>query len=829
MSDTGGYRDVFWRATGAEPYPYQRRLADEGLPDLLRAPTGAGKTAAVVLAWLWRRRFHPDPAVRDATPRRLLLVMPLRVLVDQTETAISRWLAALDLAEEIAVHRLLGGEGRRAGAWLVDPERDAVLVGTVDMLLSRALNRGFASGRFAWPIEFGLLSNDCQWVLDEVQLLDAALATSRQLEAFRHRWGTARPTATTWMSATVETSWLDTVDNPAEGLRVVELTDADRTGPLARRVDAPRTVRQGPDPEPDAVARLALDRHRPGTRTLVVVNTVDRAREVHRAILTATAEDPSGGPEVVLVHSRFRPPDRARLLGQVLSPPTGPGRIVVSTQVIEAGVDVSAPVLVTDAAPWPSVVQRAGRCNRAGEWPDAELWWVPPPRPAPYGQEEVDAAVEALTGLEGATVTAGTLPAAGPTVERPLVPVLRARDLGDLFDTAPDLSGNDIDVSRFIRTGEDLDVSVAWWDDAAGRLQADPTARPVRDELCPVPVGEARRWWRRLRRSGAPMWRHDHLEGRWVPVAEDRELRPGVVVVVDATAGGYDPAVGFDAGARGPVPVVTGTDEPLEFESDEPTDADPTSLARRTWVRLERHLTDVEAEARRLVRVTGLTGPLAEAVVVASALHDLGKAHEVFQDTMVRAAPEADRPRVEAGRPWAKSAGSARHRRRHFRHELASALALLDPANSHLLGTPADDDGFLVVWLVAAHHGRVRMAIRSLPGEEHPPGGVRHALGVHDGDEVPGVGTPRGGSRPVTVDLSVAELGRAPDGTPGWTERALGLLDRWGPFRLAYAEALVRIADWRASAAEDLGPDDLATVPRPSTAGAGAPTTGTSP
>ena len=47
------------------------------------------------------------------------------------------------------------------------------------------------------------------------------------------------------------------------------------------------------------------------------------------------------------------------------------GRIVVATQVVEAGIDLNAAVLVTEAAPWPSLVQRAGRCNRTGQVADA--------------------------------------------------------------------------------------------------------------------------------------------------------------------------------------------------------------------------------------------------------------------------------------------------------------------------------------------------------------------------------------------------------------------------------------------------------------------------
>ncbi len=40
--------------------------------------------------------------------------------------------------------------------------------------------------------------------------------------------------------------------------------------------------------------------------------------------------------------------------------------------------------------------------------------------------------------------------------------VPREKDLFDLFDTTPDLTGADVDVSRFIRDGEELDVQVFW-------------------------------------------------------------------------------------------------------------------------------------------------------------------------------------------------------------------------------------------------------------------------------------------------------------------------------------------------------------------------------
>ena len=72
--------------------------------------------------------------------------------------------------------------GADAGGWHLYPEADAVLIGTQDMLLSRAMNRGYASPRARWPMEFGLLNQDALWVMDEVQLMDAA---SQHRDSFR--------------------------------------------------------------------------------------------------------------------------------------------------------------------------------------------------------------------------------------------------------------------------------------------------------------------------------------------------------------------------------------------------------------------------------------------------------------------------------------------------------------------------------------------------------------------------------------------------------------------------------------------------------------------
>ncbi|HEU4601468.1 MAG TPA: hypothetical protein VFS24_05845, partial [Steroidobacteraceae bacterium] len=145
------YCDFFHQATGKmQPYAYQERLALEPWPDLVDVPTCMGKTAAVTLAWLWKRGWREGGCRSDidvATPRRLVWCLPMRVLVEQTRENIVNWLCNLDVhgelgAGKISAHVLMGGE-EDVDSWAEHPEEDMILIGTQDMLLSRALMRGY--------------------------------------------------------------------------------------------------------------------------------------------------------------------------------------------------------------------------------------------------------------------------------------------------------------------------------------------------------------------------------------------------------------------------------------------------------------------------------------------------------------------------------------------------------------------------------------------------------------------------------------------------------------------------------------------------------------
>ena len=42
--------------------------------------------------------------------------------------------------------------------------------------------------RYRWPVHFGLLNNDCLWVMDETQLMGVGLTTTRKWKAFAPSW-----------------------------------------------------------------------------------------------------------------------------------------------------------------------------------------------------------------------------------------------------------------------------------------------------------------------------------------------------------------------------------------------------------------------------------------------------------------------------------------------------------------------------------------------------------------------------------------------------------------------------------------------------------------
>ncbi|MGW4808729.1 CRISPR-associated endonuclease Cas3'' [Kitasatospora sp. NPDC004272] len=740
-----GYGEFFRTATGHRPYAYQRALAADGLPPWVRVPSGGGKTAAAVLAWLYRRTVSAP----EGTARRLVYVLPQGSLADWTHALVGGWLERLGLAERVDLHLLTGPDGQD-GAWRRRPERTAVLVGTHDVLLSRALMRGFADSRTMAPVSFGLLNNDAHWVFDEAPLLGPGLPTGERLQAWRDALGTTAPTRTTWMSSTGGGTEAGGGAGPVP-----------EAGPAGTRL----VRRLHPAPGryvPDLVAALGAA-HRPGTRTVAALNSPARAREVHAALRAAHPDEPA-----VLLLPYLRSAERRYLVREL--PADG---FLVTTRALDAGSDLSARTVFTELAPWGAVVQRAGRCNRHGEHPEGgELLWCPPEGAAAFADEE-----RWLAAREGAAVTAADLFRApfpdrwepAPGRPGPRVPGLGLKVLTALFDTGR--AAGPAGAGPWVCGLPERTVFVAWRDWGAAGRPAEDEPEPGRAEQCEAPLSEVRH---RIADGGG--WLRDRTDGRWRP-AGAVDLRAGAVLTLDAAGGGHLPGLGWRPESRVPVPPLF-------------TGRTPPGSGCAAWVGLDQHLRETEEEARALTAgLPGLTGAQREAVALAARLHDLGKCHHVFQEKLRDGGGDPPPGLLAKSKaPWNNGVSA----RPHFRHELVSALLLLAGGHWHAPGP----DPSLVTYLVAAHHGQVRVSARPGPGEDPDT-----LLGVRDGDRTPPVALSSGERFPALPLSPAAAFG--PDGV--WPPLVAALLSdpALGPFRLAHLESLVRTADWRSSARHD--------------------------
>jgi len=240
----------------------------------------------------------------------------------------------------------------------------------------------------------------------------------------------------------------------------------------------------------------------------------------------------------------------------------------------------------TDLAPWPSLVQRFGRCARYGG--SGRVIVIDRGRDeaaaAPYEPEEVESAWESLLTLRDVGIATLELHEKDLNVKDrarlyPYSPahLLLRREFDELFDTTPDLTGADLDISRFIRSGDERDLQVFWTDiekDKKGEKPQRPKddRQPNRRELCSIPFLKARDWLcgketktnRKPRlQAGKRAWVWDWIDGEWKSGSRD-SLLPGRVVCVAADSGGHRTERGFDPASGESVIVV-----PLDPISDE--------------------------------------------------------------------------------------------------------------------------------------------------------------------------------------------------------------------------------------------------------------------
>lgn len=353
---------------------------------ILQAPTGAGKTRASLTPFLdtfW-------DASADVFPKKCVYIVPMRVLANQF-TEETRELAQTygrKFKREIHV-------GRQTGEYREDPEfqRDLTFA-TIDQVLSSWLLRPYSQSKRKWNINAGAFVGS-YLIFDEFHLFDPDSTLPTTLQMLKTLNGLS---PFLLMTATFSKEMLRelAVELDAEPilLREDDLSDV----PSQNKTRTFQTIAQ-PLVSDEALyvdgiieAHLGQNGRR---RSLIVCNQVERAQIVYQAL---RKHPELRDVKVQLLHSRFLQKDRQAIENEIRhefhKEEAGhiykhESMIVVGTQVVEVGLDMSCRALHTELAPGAAVLQRAGRCARyEGEVGHVYVYFVEPEKRAPYSGKE---------------------------------------------------------------------------------------------------------------------------------------------------------------------------------------------------------------------------------------------------------------------------------------------------------------------------------------------------------------------------------------------------------------------------------------------------------
>ncbi|MGW3389505.1 type I-G CRISPR-associated helicase/endonuclease Cas3g [Streptomyces cinereoruber] len=384
---------------GHRPFPWQsayaRRVADSATWPDLDVPTGLGKTSIIDI-WVFLLAWQHTTNLPRTVPLRLFFAVDRRLVVDQAHESARALQHALDHARPGTVTarvatalRDLAGTGTalesvrmRGGVdwssrWLRSPAQPAVITSTVDQYGSRLLFRGYHTSPRMRPIDAALCGTDALLAVDEAHISLPLLATAADCAAYQ---ATATHPELARRAVTVVS--LSATATSCDGRPSHSITDADRSHPVAgRRLNAPRRLTLLDAAALEAkdtttvfaqAAELALDALLPLVERpviAVVANTIRAARTTFQRLSERQAMD------VVLLTGRSRPLDRERLLTHPfvtellngVKADRGKPLVVVATQTVEVGIDISFAGLITENASLAALIQRLGRLDRTGD------------------------------------------------------------------------------------------------------------------------------------------------------------------------------------------------------------------------------------------------------------------------------------------------------------------------------------------------------------------------------------------------------------------------------------------------------------------------------
>lgn len=632
-----GYEQVFARITRLKPYPYQVRVAREliaGKHVVVRAPTGAGKTWAVLAPFLGD--------VWPGRPAKLIYALPLRTL------AQGIYRQARDAAEKCGhpVEPEVDARGReivppyvtlQTGEQPDDPffDRGTIIVTTYDQVLSGLLGGPFGLSDRLHNINAAALVGAIV-VFDEFHLMEPQRAFLTAVAGIRLFYGLCQ---SVWMTATATKPLVDVLTDALGTISVPESneeeTDLVASLPSVTQVD--RRIRLEQEP----LSAGAVLRHH-ASRTIVLLNTVGRAQAMFAALKGALEERGRKDVSPILLHSRFFRQDRRAKeehIASLFRKGAGGSSILVATQVIEAGLDISAECLHTELCPMNALVQRAGRCARyEGESGLVHVYPLPlePGGWLPYGDPgaEDETLIETRKILEQAVETRLDPQHAGEWVQTAHAGS-DARALREGWRVRFDTCVRRIEQSAILRDpkrvadlirGEDTDsvrlIVCGWPPDAPGRREGVSVSRRL-----------VARALRQREEGSGWIWDVGRDNEPWQPIHTLGDLWKAYIVCLTPAMAAYNAEIGLRLGEQG---------ERESPEREEPRRPGHAPLRAEPWAD---HAQRVAAKGRkRLERErcslteTGFLDrfgldmrAIMEATEACALLHDLGKLTSPWQ------------------------------------------------------------------------------------------------------------------------------------------------------------------------------------------------------
>lgn len=335
-------------------YPYQERvkkLVQNGHSVIIQAPTGSGKTRAALAPFI--EEFFDRPG--SLFPHKCIYAVPMRVLANQffseydylSEKYRRKYRHNIDV-------RIQTGEQPRDRKFEAD-----LTFATIDQVLSSFLHMPYSLPRKLANFNAGAIVAS-YLIFDEFHLFDPITTLPTTLEMLR----IVRDVSPfVLMTATFSSTMLQGLADWLDAI-VIPGNDDERKEMLSLPVEQNKQrYYQWHSEALTADAVFAAHQH----RSLVVCNTVARAQSLFRDLRD---HQQRGDTKVILLHSRFLPEHRRRkeqLVQEYFGKETDRTRgsvIIVATQVVEVGLDISAEVLHTELAPANAILQRAGRCAR---------------------------------------------------------------------------------------------------------------------------------------------------------------------------------------------------------------------------------------------------------------------------------------------------------------------------------------------------------------------------------------------------------------------------------------------------------------------------------